>query len=96
MGQSITIQSYQAQVMCEQEQVLSNKDLDLPTQQELLAQFRCDEIASLAFAVFEASVSSHSKPVSSGAVVSGLGESMRSACDLALGGRASFSGRSLS
>jgi hypothetical protein len=27
------------------EQIDSNKDLDLPTQQELLAQFRCDEIA---------------------------------------------------
>ncbi|KAI9602115.1 hypothetical protein KEM48_000142 [Puccinia striiformis f. sp. tritici PST-130] len=26
--------------------VVSNKDLDLPTQQELLAQFRCDEIAA--------------------------------------------------
>ncbi|KAH9993622.1 RHD3/Sey1 [Russula vinacea] len=28
------------------EQVQTNKDLDLPTQQELLAQFRCDEISS--------------------------------------------------
>ncbi|KAK7752361.1 Dynamin-like GTPase that mediates homotypic ER fusion [Diatrype stigma] len=27
------------------EQIVSNKDLDLPTQQELLAQFRCDEIS---------------------------------------------------
>lgn len=27
------------------DQIDSNKDLDLPTQQELLAQFRCDEIA---------------------------------------------------
>lgn len=27
------------------DQIVSNKDLDLPTQQELLAQFRCDEIA---------------------------------------------------
>ncbi|KAF1989152.1 protein SEY1 [Aulographum hederae CBS 113979] len=27
------------------EQIESNKDLDLPTQQELLAQFRCDEIS---------------------------------------------------
>ena len=27
------------------EQIDSNKDLDLPTQQELLAQFRCDEIS---------------------------------------------------
>ncbi len=27
------------------EQIVNNKDLDLPTQQELLAQFRCDEIS---------------------------------------------------
>jgi protein SEY1 len=27
------------------DQIVHNKDLDLPTQQELLAQFRCDEIA---------------------------------------------------
>ncbi|KAG9257420.1 RHD3/Sey1 [Emericellopsis atlantica] len=27
------------------DQIVNNKDLDLPTQQELLAQFRCDEIA---------------------------------------------------
>jgi Root hair defective 3 GTP-binding protein (RHD3) len=29
------------------EQIMSNKDLDLPTQQELLAQYRCDEIANV-------------------------------------------------
>lgn len=27
------------------DQIVNNKDLDLPTQQELMAQFRCDEIA---------------------------------------------------
>ncbi|CRK15468.1 hypothetical protein BN1708_017397, partial [Verticillium longisporum] len=27
------------------DQIVNNKDLDLPTQQELLAQFRCDEIS---------------------------------------------------
>lgn len=29
------------------DKVLTNKDLDLPTQQELLAQYRCDEISSV-------------------------------------------------
>lgn len=29
------------------DKVLTNKDLDLPTQQELLAQYRCDEIANV-------------------------------------------------
>ena len=34
------------------EQVQTNKDLDLPTQQELLAQFRCDEISAVALSEF--------------------------------------------
>lgn len=32
---------------------MHNKDLDLPTQQELLAQFRCDEIAREVLVVFD-------------------------------------------
>ena len=35
------------------EQIVDNKDLDLPTQQELLAQFRCDEIAREALISFD-------------------------------------------
>jgi hypothetical protein len=35
------------------EQIDSNKDLDLPTQQELLAQFRCDEIAKEVLQAFD-------------------------------------------
>lgn len=35
------------------EQIESNKDLDLPTQQELLAQFRCDEIAREVLIAFD-------------------------------------------
>lgn len=31
--------------------VASNKDLDLPNQQELLAQYRCDELAQEAFSI---------------------------------------------
>ncbi|KAF2663432.1 root hair defective 3 GTP-binding protein [Microthyrium microscopicum] len=36
------------------EQIQSNKDLDLPTQQELLAQFRCVEIARECLIAFDA------------------------------------------
>ncbi|KAF2478801.1 RHD3/Sey1 [Neohortaea acidophila] len=36
------------------EQIDSNKDLDLPTQQELLAQFRCDEISKEVLVAFDA------------------------------------------
>lgn len=35
------------------DQIVHNKDLDLPTQQELLAQFRCDEIAREVLVVFD-------------------------------------------
>ncbi|KAJ9641887.1 Dynamin-like GTPase that mediates homotypic ER fusion [Coniosporium tulheliwenetii] len=38
------------------DQILNNKDLDLPTQQELLAQFRCDEIAREALIGFDEAI----------------------------------------
>lgn len=55
------------------EQVLTNKDLDLPTQQELLAQFRCDEIAAVVVEAFLAAMKGVKRPVESGTVVEGLG-----------------------
>jgi len=58
--------------------VQSNKDLDLPTQQELLAQFRCDEISAQALADFNEQSKSQRKPVESGRIVEGLGKMMRS------------------
>ena len=36
------------------DQIVANKDLDLPTQQVLLAQYRCDEIASEVEKAFDA------------------------------------------
>jgi hypothetical protein len=39
------------------DQIVNNKDLDLPTQQELLAQFRCDEIAREVLLAFDESMS---------------------------------------
>ncbi|KAF8348393.1 RHD3/Sey1 [Amanita rubescens] len=59
------------------EQVQSNKDLDLPTQQELLAQFRCDEISKVALLDFNEQAKSQKKPIESGRVVQGLGGMMR-------------------
>jgi hypothetical protein len=38
------------------EQIVHNKDLDLPTQQELLAQFRCDEIAREVLVAFDEAI----------------------------------------
>lgn len=68
-----------------QEQVQTNKDLDLPTQQELLAQFRCDEIANAALEQFSAHARSQKRPVEAGKVIEGLGGMMRSWKDEALG-----------
>jgi hypothetical protein len=59
------------------EQVQTNKDLDLPTQQELLAQFRCDEISGVALAEFGEQAKSQKRPVEAGKVVDGLGGMMR-------------------
>lgn len=68
-----------------QEKVQSNKDLDLPTQQELLAQFRCDEISAQALAEFNEQSKSQRKPVESGRVVEDLGKMMRGWWSTALG-----------
>ncbi|KAG7098321.1 Dynamin-like GTPase that mediates homotypic ER fusion [Marasmius oreades] len=66
------------------EQVQSNKDLDLPTQQELLAQFRCDEISAVALAEFNEQAKSQKRPIEAGKVVDGVGEMMRSWRKMAL------------
>lgn len=72
-----------------QEQVQTNKDLDLPTQQELLAQFRCDEISAAALGEFNEQARSQKRPIEAGRVVEGLGVLMRNWKDQTLG--ASFS-----
>ncbi|KAG8882818.1 Dynamin-like GTPase that mediates homotypic ER fusion [Tulasnella sp. 332] len=66
------------------EQVQSNKDLDLPTQQELLAQFRCDEIAAGALEEFGLQSKAFRKPIESGQIVEELGKKMRSWKDMAM------------
>ncbi|KAI0687887.1 protein SEY1 [Cytidiella melzeri] len=59
------------------EQVQTNKDLDLPTQQELLAQFRCDEISAGAVAEFNEQAKPQRRPIEVGKVVENLGSMMR-------------------
>ncbi|KAG1752797.1 root hair defective 3 GTP-binding protein-domain-containing protein [Suillus lakei] len=59
------------------EQVQTNKDLDLPTQQELLAQFRCDEVSSVVLADFTEQSKSQRRPIEAGHAVVGLGDLMR-------------------
>jgi hypothetical protein len=69
----------------DQQQVLTNKDLDLPTQQELLAQFRCDELSAAVLEGFNASSKIVRKPVDAGTVVEGLGALFRDWLSTALG-----------
>ncbi|KAG0055466.1 Dynamin-like GTPase that mediates homotypic ER fusion [Gryganskiella cystojenkinii] len=59
------------------DKIMTNKDLDLPTQQELLAQYRCDEIASTAFATFTEKIKEFRQPIESGNIVEDLGPKMR-------------------
>lgn len=58
------------------EQIVQNKDLDLPTQQELLAQFRCDEIATTASLAFSSAMSALRAELDAGHVLESLGNDM--------------------
>jgi hypothetical protein len=55
------------------EKVNENKDLDLPTQQQLLAQYRCDELLNEAYKGFSAAVKTQEKSIESGKVVEDFG-----------------------
>lgn len=72
------------------DQVVNNKDLDLPTQQELLAQFRCDEISREVLVTFDESItpfeSKQSDAVRLGkpVLLSGLGPAMKEAREAVL------------
>ena len=72
------------------DQIVNNKDLDLPTQQELLAQFRCDEIMREAFIAFDATIlpfeqqQVHNSKSGAAVVLENLGAAMRSARAIAI------------
>jgi protein SEY1 len=67
------------------DQIVNNKDLDLPTQQELLAQFRCDEISREVIVAFDEAIvpfeDKQAAGVRAGAplIIGGLGLAMRGA-----------------
>lgn len=64
---------------------MANKDLDLPTQQVLLAQYRCDEIAQVALATFDAAIKPLEAGVRTDAIQAGLGGKMGAARRAVLG-----------
>ena len=67
------------------DQIVNNKDLDLPTQQELMAQFRCDEISREVLVGFDEMIIPFENKQAEGirlgapAVLGGLGAAMRTA-----------------
>ena len=67
------------------EQIVNNKDLDLPTQQELMAQFRCDEISKDVLVAFDEAITPFENKQSEGIragrpeILGGLGAAMRTA-----------------
>jgi len=65
------------------EKIITNKDLDLPTQQELLAQFRCEEIANAAFVIFKDQIKDFRRPIEAGQLIEDLGPKMKTAREVA-------------
>ena len=67
------------------DQIVNNKDLDLPTQQELMAQFRCDEIAREVLIEFDETINPFETKQVEGIrlgtpeILGGLGAAMRTA-----------------
>ena len=67
------------------DQIVNNKDLDLPTQQELLAQFRCDEISREVMVAFDEAILPLENKQAEGVrmgrpeILGGLGAAMRTA-----------------
>lgn len=67
------------------DQIVNNKDLDLPTQQELMAQFRCDEISREVLVGFDEMITPFENKQAEGLrlgtpeVLGGLGAAMRTA-----------------
>ncbi|MCJ1410442.1 Dynamin-like GTPase that mediates homotypic ER fusion [Ptychographa xylographoides] len=65
------------------DQIVNNKDLDLPTQQELMAQFRCDEIAREVLVAFDEAITPFETLQAAGIqagkpeLIGGLGATMR-------------------
>ncbi|KAJ3183821.1 Dynamin-like GTPase that mediates homotypic ER fusion [Geranomyces variabilis] len=56
------------------EKIVTNRDLDLPTQQQLLAQYRCDEIMRVAYDTFAEHIKKYRVQLESGKVLEGLGK----------------------
>jgi hypothetical protein len=66
--------------------IVDNRDLDLPTQQQLLAQYRCDEIARVAYSTFLDQVKVVKSPLDGGKIVEEFGQVTSDAFNNSLAG----------
>jgi hypothetical protein len=66
------------------DKVINNKDLDIPTQQHLLAQYRCEEIAKEAYDVFLNKVIPFKAKLEDGEVIENLGHDLLEFRDTAI------------
>ncbi|KAJ9083206.1 Dynamin-like GTPase that mediates homotypic ER fusion [Entomophthora muscae] len=66
------------------EQIVKDKNLDLPTQQQLLAQFRCDEIAAALFDKLVEEFKPHREAADAGVLIEDLGNNFTTLKDKAL------------
>jgi hypothetical protein len=66
------------------DKVINNKDLDIPTQQHLLAQYRCEEIAKEAYDVFLNKVIPFKERLENGEVIEKLGQDLLEFRDTAI------------
>ncbi|PVV05039.1 hypothetical protein BB560_000449 [Smittium megazygosporum] len=66
------------------EKIVTNKELDLPTQQELLSQYRCDEILQSVLIPFTQSVDSIMAKIRSGDVINDLGSTMEKTVNITI------------
>jgi len=67
-----------------QQEIIENRDLDLPSQRQLLARFRCNAIMKEALSVFQPQYETKRTDSEAGKVIDNLGEWMQSSFDKTL------------
>ncbi|ORX57143.1 root hair defective 3 GTP-binding protein [Piromyces finnis] len=66
------------------DKVINNKDLDIPTQQHLLAQYRCEEIAKEENEIFLSKISPFKERLDNGEIIDNLGQDLLEFRDTAI------------
>ncbi|KAG4097085.1 protein SEY1 [Neocallimastix lanati (nom. inval.)] len=75
------------------DKVAYNHDLDIPTQQQLLAEYRCDEIAKAIVNEFQEDINKYKEMLENGEIMEDMGEKFNEVREKALGLYDSSAGR---